>query len=462
MLSTPDALRDVAAAVEKWRVRPDLFARDVFGVRLLPFQKRIIEKMYECRRVAVPSGHAVGKTFVAALLVRHFLLSGGRVLTTATTWPQVEKILWGEIRRQARAATARGITLGEDLSLTQLKTANGGEAYGLSTDEPTAFQGSHWPRQLIIFDEADGVRPEIHAAAESLMSGGECYWLMIANPERTRGPFYDACHRPDLWHVEHISCLDHPNVVTGREVVPGAVSREWVEERRRVWGEDSNEWRKRILGQFPTSDSGALITTELLHEASERPPTARDGRHMGVDVSLGGDETVAVLVVDRVVTDIRRWREPNLMASTGRIAQLLTEWRVQPTAVHIDACGLGAGPVARLRELGHDVHAVDFGGAPSGAWSGVHLDTRFINQRVEGYYTVRALLRDGELNIAARFTDMWADLCAVQMIGPDSSGACRLEPKDAVKKRLGRSPDCGDALVLALCRKPMSFGVRWL
>lgn len=456
----------LAEAVEVWRARPTLFARDVFGFRLLPFQRAIIEALYAHRRVAVPSGHNVGKTFLAALLVRHFLLGDGsgrksRVLTTATTWPQVEKVLWSEVARQAQAAARRGIVLDEKLTLTSLTCATG-EAYGLSTDEPTAFHGSHWPRQLIIFDEASGVRPEIHAAAESLMSGGDCYWLQISQPDRVAGPFFEACQRPDLWKVMPISCLDHPNVVTGREVIPGAVTRGWVDERRKVWGEESREWQMRVLGRFPESDDGVLIPASLLMYAATRTPMAQDGRHMGVDVSLGGDETVAVLVEDRVLTEIRRWRDPNLMGSTGRIAQLMTEWQVPATAVHIDACGLGAGPVARLRELGHDVDGVDFGAAPSGAWAGVHLDTRFQNRRAEAYYTVRALLRDGELTIPARFADVWTDLCAVQMIAPDSSGACRLEPKEAVRKRLGRSPDCGDALALALCRKPMSFGVRWL
>lgn len=452
----------LAEAVATWRERPDLFARDVFGYTLLPFQRRIIRSLYAKRRVAVASGHAVGKTFLAAFIVRHFLLSGGRVLTTATTWPQVEKILWAEIQRQAFAAQKKlGQPLDEELRQTSLKTASG-EAYGLSTDEPTAFQGSHWPRQLIIFDEADGVDASIHAAAESLMSGGDCYWLMIANPVHLSGPFYAAFQRPDLWHLEHISCLDHPNVVAGREVIPGAVSKAWVDERRRVWGEGSNEWKVRVLGQFPDSDEGTLIPHGLLASAASRVPTSKDGRHMGVDVSLGGDETVATLVVDRVVTDQRRWREPDLMASTGRTIALMREWGVTPSDCHIDVCGLGAGLVARIREQGLDVDGVNFGAAPRNAWSGIFLDTKFQNQRAEGYYVVQRLLRDGELCIPDRYVDTWVDLAAVRYGKLTSDSACHLEPKEAVKKRLGRSPDCGDSLVLALSRKSSSVGIRWL
>ena len=449
-------------AVQVWRDRPELFARDVFGYRLLPFQKRIMRALYSRRRVCVPSGHGVGKTFLAAFLVRHFLLGGGRVLTTATSWPQVEKILWAEIHRQGLAAQRKlGQPLDEKLDLISLKTATG-EAYGLSTDEPTAFQGSHWPRQLIIFDEASGVRPAIHAAAESLMSGGDCYWLQISQADRLSDPFFEACQRPDLWEVIPISCLDHPNVVTGTEVIPGAVSRAWVEERRRVWGEGSNQWKTRVLGQFPESDDGTLIPHSLMTAAESCVPTAKDGRHMGVDPSIGGDEMVATLAVDRVVTDIRRWRNSDLMASTGVTINLAREWNVAWPNVHIDRGGLGAGLVARAQEQGCDVDGVDFGASPRGAWSGIHMDTRFVNQRVELYHTTRRLLMDRQFAIPARFIDTRVDLAAVQMMAPDSSGACRLEPKDAVKKRLGRSPDCGDSAVLCLARKSSSVGVRWL
>lgn len=445
-------------AMHVWRERPDLFARDVFGHRLAPFQRRIAHALYAHRRVAVQSATNQGKTFLAALLVRHFLLGDGtgrrsRVLTTATNWPQVEKVLWAEIHRQGRDAAPRiGGGFDEKLDLTSLRCATG-EAYGLSTDDPTAFQGSHWDRQLIIFDEASGVRPAIHAAAESLMSGRDCYWFQISNPDRISGPFYEACQRPDLWHVVELSALDHPNVVTGRQVIPGAVSREWVEERRRVWGEDSNQWRVYVLGKFPLSDSGTLIPIDLLRAASERTPTAKDGAHMGVDLSLGGDETVATLVVNRVVTAQKRWRQADPMASTGTIVQLMGEWGVPAENVHVDVCGLGAGPVARLHELGHSVDGVDFGAGAEGDWDGIFLDTRFHNRRVELYHVARQLLKDGELRIPAEYQDTWADLAAVQMAPVASDGACKLEPKDAVKRRLGRSPDCGDSLVLALARR---------
>ena len=183
---------------------------------------------------------------------------------------------------------------------------------------------------------------------------------------------------------------------------------------------------------------------------------------MGVDPSIGGDEMVATLAVDRVVTDIRRWRNSDLMASTGVTINLAREWNVAWPNVHIDRGGLGAGLVARAQEQGCDVDGVDFGASPRGAWSGIHMDTRFVNQRVELYHTTRRLLMDRQFAIPARFIDTRVDLAAVQMMAPDSSGACRLEPKDAVKKRLGRSPDCGDSAVLCLARKSSSVGVRWL
>lgn len=161
-------------------------------------------------RVAVKACHASGKTFVAAVAVLWFVTryQDGIVVTTAPTWTQVEKLLWGEIHRAVQSSRIAF----PQLSKTELRIGPGNYALGLSTNEGVRFQGFHG-RVLIVVDEAPGVKAEIWEAIEGIRAGGDVRVLALGNPTIASGPFYDAfTANRDGWCTFTISAFDSPNL----------------------------------------------------------------------------------------------------------------------------------------------------------------------------------------------------------------------------------------------------------
>ena len=288
-----------ATIVERCRRDPLFFSRHVLGGEQ-PWagQARILAALRDRKRVAVRSGHGVGKTWTAARAAIWFLYSHPHsiVLTTAPTHRQVRSILWAEIRRQVRGAR---IPLGGRMTETRLVLDDDWFALGLSTDEPERFQGFHAEHLLLIFDEAPGVPEDIYEAARGLLTSRHARVLLIGNPVSPRGPFYDAFRNP-LWHTFHIPCTACPNVTAGRVIYPKLVTAEWVESQRQEWGAESPTFRSRVLGEFPEEADTQLIPLAWLHAAQERAlncPAPGSNLVIGVDVArYGADRTVILLL----------------------------------------------------------------------------------------------------------------------------------------------------------------------
>jgi phage terminase large subunit len=416
-------------------------------------QHEIMLSVRDHARTAVPAGFAVGKTWTAARVALWFLFSFPQslVISTAPTWRQVETVLWAEIRRQHRLSR---MPLGGTVLQTQLRLADEWFALGLSTDEPARFQGFHSEHLLLVFDEASGISREVWDAAEGQMAGAHARWLAIGNPIAPSGPFYDAC-RSELWRTLPISCLDTPNVRSGRLVYPKLVTAQWVEERRREWGEGSPLFESRVLGTFPESSEHGLIPLSWVLAAHERPASRSakgKERWVGVDVARSGeDATVFVLREGSSVVEIREHHGLSTMETVGCVVMFVESLQVPWEHVFIDVIGIGAGVVDRLREQGRCARGINFGRRAREA-------RRYANVRAECYWRVReALQPDGAepLAIPARFGRLAAELTAIEWT-VTSAGKILIEPKDDVRARLGRSPDQADALALTFAQR-----ARW-
>jgi len=427
---------DVEAAGRLLQADPLVFFRTVLGATLTPDQVRVVESVRDNRRTAAPAGHSVGKSFVAAGLVLWYLVTrpGAKVVTTAPTWRQVEEVLWREI---ARAHSTALVRIGGKLLGTQLELGPNWFAMGLSTDDPTRFQGIHAPHVMMVFDEATGVAHEIWDAAESIAVGPFDRFVAIGNPTDPTSRFKAVCES-GKWNVVEINAENHPNIVEGRVVVPGGPTRDWIAERLEDYGgRDSNLYRARVLGKWPEQGDDALISMRDVEAAAERwvLPTGPP-RGTGTDVArFGSDETVLVAIHEGgfVAPAVVR-RGQDTMATAGLIKSLGCR------ANAVDDTGLGGGVTDRLNEQGFPVLPVNFG-------ESAQDKDRFVNRRTELWWNLREAIRAGRLKLPAD-PQLHADLTNVKY-GMDSAGRIKLEPKDAIKKRLGRSPDRGDALALA-------------
>ena len=400
-------------------------------------------------RIAVASGHGVGKSALVAWLMlwATATVPSTRGVVTANTETQLRTKTWAELGKWHGLVTTHDFDdLGATRLASRLPVPEGAGRIDLvpwSATSPEAFAGLHnkGSRILLVFDEASAIADPIWETAEGALTdaGTEIVWVAFGNPTRSAGRFFECFNRfRGRW--------------TGRQVDSRTVSltdkaqlAQWVAD----YGEDSDFVRTRVRGQFPKVGSMQFIEPGLVEAAMARPVDPLAGRDrplvMGVDVArFGNDRSVIVLRKGR---DARSWpmekhQGLDLMQLAARVAERAAAERV--AAVFVDETGVGAGVVDRLRQLGVPfVFGINFAGA-SARFGADGAKPLYANKRAEMWGNLREWLVDASL---PDDPELRADLTGVEY-GYNGKGEIQLEKKEDMKKRGLASPDIGDALAL--------------
>lgn len=433
---------------------PVRWAHDRAGIHLWSKQQDIIESVRDNPRTVVHSCHNVGKTYTASAVVAWWIDAHppgeAFVLTTAPTGPQVKALLWREINRLHSKADLPGYT---NLTEWYLNTGSKNEmvAFGRKPSEHSeaAFQGFHAKHTLIVMDEGSGVPQTLWDAAESVASNRHSRILAIGNPDLTSGPFAYACRPESPWNVIHVGYHHAPTF--SDEEVPDylhdmLISPEWVEERRLAWGENSALYQAKVLGQFPSgsTDPFRVMDEEATAACRYIEPVDTGHHEAGIDVGGGGDRTVIVERIGNAIARQASLDTPDPMKSVGHLVNLIREWGVD--LVKVDVIGIGWGIVGRLKEV-LSPESVQVLGVNFAAKS--RYPRKFMNVRAEAWWNGRELSRDGRWSLTHLSDDDIAELTTPRYEIADSTGKIKIEPKDKVRERLGRSPDVADAVLLA-------------
>ena len=300
---------------------PAGFCRDILGFDLWDKQVEIALALRDNPRVVVPACYAAGKTHLAAALLLWWLFTRrpALVVTTAPTGRQVKKNLWRYVRKLYQAAR---IKLGGRLLQVDLILDDDWQAFGFAGSSGHSVQGLHEAKNVMFLeDEAGGMDAQLLMDFEGITATEGSRHLKIGNPTVMEGPFWDACEDPELskqWVKIGISVYDIPNVKEGRVVIPGLVSREWVEEKIAKYGKDSPYVHTRLLGLFWKATSELVIPQEWAQAAVDRwdSDELREWEavndlgpvEIGVDIGMTIDETVItkkhgrrIWVLDRFV-----------------------------------------------------------------------------------------------------------------------------------------------------------------
>jgi phage terminase large subunit len=435
----------------RYREDPVAFVQEVLGVHLYSRQREIIEAVRDHERVAVKSGNATGKTCSAACAILAWLAGGpgSVVVSTSATEAQLRRVLWRETRR--RFKQARGFFDGAVVTETEIRLREDWYATGFSTDTPEAMQGIHAERVLVVVDEGSGVEEPIFDSIEGLLAAGDARVLLIGNPLRTSGSFYDAFHsRRDEWHTISVSAFDTP-AFTG-EQVPRAlrrnlVSKRWV-QRMEKRGAGSNELAVRVLGEFPSQQDDAVVSRADLEAAQVQTLEPGLPLVLGLDVArFGSDESVLALREGNRIRVIDAWQGKAITETTGRVldhVRRLQAEHARRIRVVVDDAGLGGGATDGLREQGVQVVAFNGGGK-------ARRPGDYPNRRSELWFTFAEALPLLDL-------DGLDEELARELLAPsfsfESSGARVVEQKANTRKRLRRSPDRADAVLLCLAVEP--------
>lgn len=461
-----ELLPQVSAEIERRlsnprRGTPVEFAREVLGLRLWSRQEEILRAAFEHSRVAVRSGHKIGKSTSAVALALWFASDperrpGARVVMTSSSARQVRTILWRELRRLYRPVKDK---LGGELHKVPdagLVWDDGREILGFSTDEPEKMAGVSGEHVLFIVDEASGVPEEIFEAIEGNRAGG-ARLVMFSNPTRASGTFFDAFHaKRQFWKGLRVSSEEAAAV---SPPIPGLATRGWIEEKAEEWQRDSPIYQVRVCGNFPQQGECAVVALDAIERARERfdarESTALDALEVGVDVArFGDDETVLAARRGQHALPLRALPNGDGPDTAGRVLAEVAALRSgnEPVRIKIDVIGVGASvydTLIRTAPNGVEVLAVNV--AESATAHGPDGEERYARLRDQLWFALRDWIREGgELPDDGKLE---AELLAPEY-SFDARGRYVVESKDRIKAKIQRSPDRADALALAVFNAP--------
>jgi len=394
-------------------------------------------------RMAVSSGHGVGKTCLVAWIILWFMSTrpNPQIVVTANTSTQLITKTWRELAKWKGGAINGHWFV---WTATQFKMKERPEtwfatAVPWSESNPAAFAGTHEDHVLMIFDEASEIADIIWETAEGAMTTPGAIWLAFGNPTRNTGRFRQCWTKfREMWQVFKVDSR-RAKKADRRQLD------QWIE----IYGITSDFVRVRILGEFPKSGSRQLIGNDIVEAAEAR--TIHDSevyyripKILGFDVgSYGSAESVIITRKGlKMGPDIYNLKEADV--------DLITSWAagiINLTAsdiIFIDANGYGHAVYLKLVKLGFNVIPV---------YAGNRKDVRepqaYYNPRMEMWWRMREWLRTADIPYHRQLRE--------DFIGPeythDMNHLMRLERKEDMGKRGLPSPDYGDALAFTFAQE---------
>lgn len=467
---------------------PDQFVLDCIewreGEGPTKYQLEILRSLVDHDRVCVRGPHGLGKSSLCAWTLLWFALTRDgnkhedwKVVTTASVWRQLENFLWPEIHKWAKRLRWQMIGRPEFSSRTEffdlsLKLENG-EAMAAATNDPQQMEGAHASHILYIFDESKIIPEGIWDSVEGALSSEgataidivEAKWLAVSTPGESSGQFYNIQKRrpgtEDWWTRA---------VKLGEVIAAGRIGATWADNRRRNWGAKSARYINKVQGDFADASSDAIIPLSWIEAANERwhnwkalHDYSEQPSKVGIDVArYGADLTVMAPRYTNAIDALYKYGKEDTMETAGRALIFL---RAHPGCVAvIDTIGVGAGVFDRVREQVPD-RVESFNAALKTDWTDLSGELKFADTRSAAWWYLRELLDPSNGHEFCLPPDDDSD---ADYLGDDeepstltgdlttptwrtlSNGAIKLESKEDIYRRIHRSTNCGDAVVMAV------------
>lgn len=424
--------------LDSTRNDPARWVREFLGESPEPWQEEAWNALRDGhKRVSIRSGHGVGKTYFVARTAMWFLSTrGGAVVPiAANTQDQLRDTIWPELRKCRTA-------FGDLAELCEIKAdrvifqgGNFGSARTVNEGSPEGLQGFHAENLLFVIDEASGIPDIAFEIARGALSTPGAIQILTGNPTRNDGFFYRTHHqlRAD-WFTMRVNSEDV------------ARARGHIDDIIADYGENSNQYRVRVLGEFPKEGDDTLIPLSMVEDAIDRDVSPWDRSFVwGVDVARFGDDRSALAKRWGNVQPepVIWWHGNDTMETVGRIVREYNQTPDgrKPARINVDVIGVGAGVVDRLREMRLPVTGVNVGERPLRADQGKHM-----RRGDELWWDCYEWFKTREVVIPR--DDLLISELTSRRYTMESSGKLRMEPKDMMKKRGLKSPDVADAFVL--------------
>lgn len=398
------------------------------------------------RWISVASGHGIGKSAVTAWLILWFLccFTEPQLPCTAPTAKQMYDVLWKELKKWLNKMPPEiSVLYDHQASYVRMKYSPETAFARASTakkENTEALAGIHADNVLMAIDEASGVVEEVFDAAEGALTNSNIFVIMISNPTRLSGYFYDSHHSDkENWQIMRFDSRESP-----------VVDWSFVQRILDKNGEDSPRFSVRVKGEFPDTEEDQLISFKLFDAAADRkfPRDLEAARIGGTDVArYGSDCSVHSERQGNFAAMLHERKGQDTMATCGDIVKYIRQGEEEDNPFDywlIDIIGVGSGVFDRAKELQAEGVIPDYVKI-----IGVNVstspmdDTEYSNQRAELADKVRIWLATASIDPAFR-----EQTCAIKYLPVDSKGRLVIEKKEDMKERGLDSPDRFDSLCL--------------
>lgn len=445
--TSPDFIRYVA---ETYRDDLTGYRQDILGRKPNPATAELERSIVENKRTAAGTGHGIGKTALGADAIHWFISTRPHpaIVATANTEAQLRTKLWRELAK-VNAQALNGDWFDwktQTFTMFQDPTAQA-VALAWSEDNPEAFAGTHEAHVLGVFDEASAIPRVIFNVFAGAMTTAGARWLLLGNSTKNEGYFYDAVHGSMAARKPGDLAKGMWNSFVIPSTASPFVDKSWCDEMRIQLGEDSDEYRIRVLGLPPRFDAEQFIGREFVTAAMGRTIDLfpRWPLILGCDVGRG-DRSVVVPRRGRKVLDaVRILRGERTMDFARRIAEEIRFYREDQgltAQVVLEELGMGVGVVETLQDMGF---ADQVWGINTGTSASEHGKDLYTNLRCEMWAELKIWL-EGAVELP-NIKELMDDLLVIKR-KPSANGKLRLETKDEMRRRGVKSPDVGDALAL--------------
>lgn len=346
---------------------------------------------------------------------------------------QAKIIAWSRLKQMVAPLIPHGLAEISESDLYVRLTHNGAVIRIFGADDPDRLRGVRLDGAVI--DEVAQTKAEVWEEIIQPALADRMGWAWFIGTPKGINLFsnlYFAAQGKAEWFTARYTVYD-TEALDPRE----------IERMRQTMSETT--FAREFLCDFSAAADDQLLSLTDVETAARRTYGERDITHapriLGVDPArFGDDRSVIFPRQGRVAMPPQVYRGIDNMVLAGRVAAEIERW--SPDAVFIDA-GAGAGVIDRLRQLGHSVIEINFGGKP--------IDTRYVNKRAEMWHEMADWLRAG--GSIPNENALKLEL-ATPTYKYDANNRIVLESKDDIKKRLpdAGSPDLADALALTFAQ----------
>lgn len=482
------------------------FGRDVLGIDFTEEQQAIARALPG--RVKVEAGHSVGKTHLMAALLLWWVYTRipSVVICNAPSRRAVEDTLWVEVRLLWQRAKIPLPDYFVGPKAAEMYHTPDHWAKGYTTSSGEGYQGRHRENMLFLFDEDEGIDAIYWTTTNTMYQpdGGHA-WLTCCNPVTTSSRSSQETYLTDAdgnkkWKLFTLDSTKHPNIQAQlrgeKPPIPNAVTlgqvNDWVRDWTTPlfspadrlpgdveWPPGSNKWfrpgpifKARVQGIRPTSGIDTVWSMDAFDRCLSSYWDVHDcwrrgyGITVGVDSAAFGDDDTCIHVrcgPASVHHESHNGWGPDRTAA--RLKELCGEWanwynglsqtdRPPISPYHVKVIieqdgGYGVGVMSHRREYYNWVGITVGGESLKFDSTGRKM---YLNLRAElwiesarkgssGLIDFSRLDPEAQNRLRRQLTAPCYEVC------PD--GSRKVERREDIKERIGRSPDDATAVIVS-------------